>query len=316
MEKKGGEADELLFTFGEPPTPVYLRPGVATADELEAHRARLPRGQYVLIPDFATRRLVVVAYRERALLETRDALVIHVQEALAARPHWIRRFAPQRDLGTKGVSGVPSLGTRSPLQCLAIVGGVRRLAQYARYLTLFHPTTVPWYAARLAQSALEPQPAWMASRPPHHALRGQGDTLVVWEHARAPPNVPRPSPRLMRFPPTAYSDSPEQQAKLLAILALPTYEGCAVVGDSDTEQRGLFLALLHYLFPDDLPELDGGDTKPYQLFALGYALALTGREVTGPLYTNDKAEEVTDALCLYVSETLSSLQMRKTPFYQ
>jgi hypothetical protein len=314
-KKKRGEADELLFTFGEPPTPVYLRPGVATAAELEAHRARLPRGQYVLIPDFSARRLSVVPYRERSLLEARDALVIHVQEALAARPHWIRRFAPSAPTG-KEVGGVPSLGTRSPLQCLAMVGGVRRLAQYARYLTLFHPTTVPWYAARLAQSGLEPQPVWLASRPPHHALRGQGDTLIAWEHARAPPNVPRPSPRLMRFPPTVYGDSPDQQAKLLAILALPTYEGCAVVGDSDTEQRGLFLALLHYLFPDDLPELDGGDAKPHQLFALGYALALTGREVTGPSYANDKAEEVTDALCLYVSETLASLQMRKTPFYQ
>jgi hypothetical protein len=311
MEKNEDSLVEL-FTLGE--TRVLLRAQPASDAELEAHKARLSRGQYVLIPDFAARVLIVAPYRDKALRS--ESLEAEVSDALTQRPHWVRRFAPA-SAGTTAI-GLPSLATRSPLACLAIVGGVRRLAQYAQHLTLFHPTMVPWYAARMAQSLLGPQPAWLAGRPPHRVLRqpsAEADALIVWEQARAPPHLTPPGPRVTRFPPTLYGDKPEVRAKLVTVLAFPAYEGCALVGDGDVEQAGLFEALLQFLFPDELPVLEGDDAKPHQLFALGYALALTGREPTSTRYTDEKGKGVTDSLCLYVSETLASLQMRKTPFY-
>ncbi len=201
---------------------------------------------------------------------------------------------------------IPHLDTRDRARLIEQIGGLSRLAQYAQYLTAFHPRHVIYLAARLAGKGYAPQPAWSGQRPPSAMIPTISADVVAWDDRGA---GRKPIPRMRRFPPTLYgADRIPQTAQTVAVLALPLYERMTSISELEHRERPMINAIASLLFSDE--DLPPAPSAPR--FAVGLFLALTGRvfEETG---TDLPPADVDDALCLRVAETLARLHCRKTP---
>lgn len=201
---------------------------------------------------------------------------------------------------------IPHLDTRDRARLIEQVGGLARLAQYAQYMTAFHPRNVVYLAARLSAKGYTPQPVWKGTRPPNASVTPSSADLVAWDDRGA---GDRPGPRLRRFPPTLYAaDKIPQTAQTVAVLAFPMYERLTSVSELEHRERPMVNAIASLLFSDEA--LPVGPAPPR--FAVGLFLALTGR-VFEEAGSDMPPADMDDALCLRVAETLGRLHCRKTP---
>jgi hypothetical protein len=208
---------------------------------------------------------------------------------------------------------IPHLDTRDRPTLIKQVGGLIRLAEYAKYMTAFHPRHVIYLAARLTGKGYAPQPVWKGSHPPNAHIAPSSADLLAWDDHGA---GDKPGPRLRRFPPTLYGgDRMPQTARTVATLALPIYERLVLVSELEHRERAMVNAAASLLFSDeDLDETppDEPPSPAARRFAVGLFFALTGR-VFEETRTDQPPADVDDALCLRVGETLARLHCRKTP---
>jgi hypothetical protein len=130
---------------------------------------------------------------------------------------------------------IPHLDTRDRPTLIKQVGGLIRLAEYAKYMTAFHPRHVIYLAARLTGKGYAPQPVWKGSHPPNAHIAPSSADLLAWDDHGA---GDKPGPRLRRFPPTLYGgDRMPQTARTVATLALPIYERLVLVSEGPWSTR-------------------------------------------------------------------------------
>lgn len=261
----------------------------------ETEGARLLGGRYVLTPDGVIKR-IKGQQKEKDIGVVWDA----VRALLLSDARW------RTLLNVPLAVGLPHLDTRDRVVLINRIGGLRRVAAYAQYLTAFHPRHVLYLAARLAIKSYPPQPVWNGNRPPNAETPLSSADLVAWQDLG---RGTRPLPRVRRFPPTIYAayEFPET-AKTVAALSLPPQEYAASISEAPHRDSTFVQAIAFLLFKDEALEPGPNPSR----YGVALFLALTGRVFEEP-GSELPPEGVDNAFCLRVAETLGRLHARKAP---